>query len=475
MKAFFRSNRKTILLVSGVVVIGGLISGYVLLNRVDEVETDQPAMQTATIRSGDLVLRASGTGTVISNEAYSLGFGTQGVVADILVTVGQQVEAGDVLAVQADQDELELAVATAELAVIEAQQAYDQMFDEADLVTAQALLALSEAEDALTSAEYTWTVQQEGNRASAETLAAAEASLVLAEENLERAEADFNAVASLPEDNARRANALIRLASARSSYNSALRTLNWYTGHPTETQQMALDADVAIAQANLEIAQQAYERVAEGPDPTSLAEAEIKLRMAEADLEVAQSNLDQATITAPIDGTIISISASIGDSVAQSFIELADLSHPLVEFFLDETDLDKAEIGNAVEVVFDAYPDYVLDGVVISVSPQLSTFGNVSTVYGEATIELTGSPLAMLPLGMSGAVDVIAGEAEDAVLVPVEALREISDGVYGVFVLVDGEPELHPVEIGLMDYTYAEVTDGLSVGDVVTTGIMDVE
>jgi hypothetical protein len=54
----------------------------------------------------------------------------------------------------------------------------------------------------------------------------------------------------------------------------------------------------------------------------------------------------------------------------------------------------------------------------------------------------------------------------------VEALREISDGQYAVFVMVDGQPELRMVEVGLMDYTYAEILSGLEQGDVVTTGIV---
>jgi len=53
-------------------------------------------------------------------------------------------------------------------------------------------------------------------------------------------------------------------------------------------------------------------------------------------------------------------------------------------------------------------------------------------------------------------------------------LRELSVGSYGVFVVEsDGQLKLHVVEVGLMDYTYAEIKSGLNLGDVVSTGIVE--
>jgi multidrug efflux pump subunit AcrA (membrane-fusion protein) len=67
----------------------------------------------------------------------------------------------------------------------------------------------------------------------------------------------------------------------------------------------------------------------------------------------------------------------------------------------------------------------------------------------------------------------MAGEADDVLLVPVESLRELGPGKYAVFVLADGQPQLRPVEVGLMNLTYAEIVNGLNKGETVTTGIID--
>ena len=78
-------------------------------------------------------------------------------------------------------------------------------------------------------------------------------------------------------------------------------------------------------------------------------------------------------------------------------------------------------------------------------------------------------------VGMNAAVDVIGGRTENAVLVPVEALREIGTDEYAVFVMENDETRLRVVAIGIMDFTSVEITSGLEEGEVVTTGIVENE
>ena len=74
-----------------------------------------------------------------------------------------------------------------------------------------------------------------------------------------------------------------------------------------------------------------------------------------------------------------------------------------------------------------------------------------------------------LPAGSTASVDVTGGEALDAVLVPVSALKEVESGKYIVYIMKNGEPVEQEVEIGLQDILYAEVKSGLKAGDVVLT------
>ena len=190
-----------------------------------------------------------------------------------------------------------------------------------------------------------------------------------------------------------------------------------------------------------------------------------------AELAISLRNLEESVIAAPFGGTILEVTADVGDIASGPFITLADLSLPHLEVFLDETDADKFAVGYDAEIIFDALPDAIFTGRVIQVDPSLNTQGGVSTVQGLVQLE-TGMIDGLL-IGMNAAVDVVGGRAVGVALVPVEALRELGPGEYAVFVLQDGEPRLRPVEVGLMDFTFAEIVSGLEIGETITTGIVE--
>jgi hypothetical protein len=138
-----------------------------------------------------------------------------------------------------------------------------------------------------------------------------------------------------------------------------------------------------------------------------------------------------------------------------------------------------------VEVVFDALPDLAAEGQVVRVNPTLVIVDGVPALSALAELEPVpsnatdlaepNSQTARLMPGMNAAVEIIAGRADDALLVPVEALRELGPSQYAVFVMVDDQPTLRPVDVGLKDFIHAQILDGLEQGDVVTTGVVATE
>jgi RND family efflux transporter MFP subunit len=476
MERLKRMNRWVLIALGALVlsVSAGLI--YYGTSQTQAPAAEESELRTATVRRGDLVLLASGSGTVIAYEELELGFGASGLLAELNVQVGDHVQVGEILAVQGEREDLEASVAANQLNVLQAQQALDQLHEQAALTAAQTQLELANAREALEEAQNNWLVQQEGNRATSETLQNAEAELVLAENELARAKTAYEGTLGLDPDDARRASAYARYYDALRNYYTAAGNYNWYTGKPTENQQMALDAELAIAEAQVAILEQEMENLKDGPDPAALALAELQLANAEAKLAVAQRNLEESVLHSPLEGTILSVNAKVGDQVSGPFITIAKLDQTFLELYLDETDLDKLGIGYEVEVIFDAIPDRVFTGEVVQVDPVLVSTGGVSAVRGIVALdEDTLVSSQALKIGMNASVDVIAGQAESALLIPVEALRELSPGEFAVFVLEDGEPQLRMVEVGLVDFTYAQILSGLSAGEVVTTGIVETE
>ncbi len=153
---------------------------------------------------------------------------------------------------------------------------------------------------------------------------------------------------------------------------------------------------------------------------------------------------------------------------------LADIEQPSIEVYLDETDLNSVGVNFEVDAVFDALPDDTFSGLVTTVDPALVTISGVPMV--RAVVQLDAASYAkpqVLPIGANASVDVIGGRATDVLLVPVEALNEISSGQYAVFVQDGDELLFTPVEVGLTDFSFAEILSGLAQGDVVTTGIVE--
>ncbi|MBN1267927.1 MAG: efflux RND transporter periplasmic adaptor subunit, partial [Anaerolineales bacterium] len=461
-------------ILAALIVLSGAAGVYFTRKTASADEGEnEPALQTSVARQGDLEVYASGSGSLIAEGSVSLGFPTSGKVAELYVKPGDRVEEGEILAIQADIDALEMDVYTAQINLMEAEDNLDSLVANADTVTAQAQLSLAEAKDTLNDAEYTWYVNQEGNRAGDATMLAAEANLILTEINLDNAKDDYDKASS---SSARsRANAQSRYASALSAYESALRAWNWYNGHPSEIEQETMDAEVALAEANLAEAERTYTGVADGPEEAALEMAQLQVAEAKSELASAMADLDGATIVAPFSGLILEVSAGIGDTVNGDFITIDDLTIPYLDIYIDEADLFLIDIDYPVEVTFDALPDDIFAGTVIQVDPVLYSDMGGTMVHAVVQMDENGQ-ISELPIGVSAGVNVIAGQAVNAVLVPVEALRDLGDGEYAVFVVDEsGELSLRTVEVGLIDITYAEIKSGLNQGEIVSTGIMETQ
>jgi len=507
------------------VVAGGWLA-YRNVQKTAAAASAEPLVQTATAQLGNLVVTASGAGETIPTREISIGFDESGTLADVLVSVGETVQAGQVLArLKTDRstEEVDYAIAQAELNVLTAQQALDELNTNAQLDAAEALKAVEDAQNTLDDLQNSQLGQAEALQAVAEaedalktayasyngtrstaddnTIDYYHAELVIAQANLRDAKLAFKEFAQRPDTNLEKARMQLRLSEAQQAYDSALRYYNAATGTGSKIDLQTTDADVAVAEAQLADAQRAYERVKDGPTAGEVAVAEAELALAQsnyetlkngpnpaelvlaqatlanarAELEVARENQAVIELKAPMDGTVLSIDASTGEAVGSgSLMTLADLNQVVLDVYLDESDMDKVAVGNEVDVVFDSLPDSTFTGTISAVDPSLQSVSNVDTVVAQVKLDTATSSQALaLPVGSNASVDVISGRADNAVLVPVEALREIDSGEYAVFVMENGAPKLRMVTVGLMDYTSAAITSGLEAGEVVTTGTVE--
>ncbi len=192
-----------------------------------------------------------------------------------------------------------------------------------------------------------------------------------------------------------------------------------------------------------------------------------KKRLVLADAEAA---LAGAQLVAPFDGAILQTNVSAGDQVTANttILTLANLKTLQVVASVDETTIRQISAGQDASITFDAFPGQSFQGKVLSVPLQGSLQGGVM-VYA-VPVSLTGADNLGLLVGMTANVEVQVGQAADALLVPTLALTK-ANGLYRVLVPntsdPNGDPIAVPVEVGLSDGTYTQITKGLNPGDQV--------
>jgi len=380
-----------------------LILGLLLAGCSGASQPEEPQPEPGPI--GEFVPVISATGEVVPVRWALLGAPTSGLVTELLVGRGDPVEQGQLLARLGDREAAEAVLAGAQLELVSAQQALDDLHANAGSLASQAQLDLANAQDALEDAEYKWRVQQQGNRASPEAVRAAEARLLLAEERLDAAKGDYDEFSGRPSDDPARAAALVNWENARQARDAALRNLNWYKGHPTEVQQAVLDAELAVAEARVGDAEREWEKRRSGAAPDELALAEAWLSNAQAQVAAAQAALADLDIRAPFSGTVseVYIHTSEWIAIGAPLLLLADLAGLQVETTdLSELDVARIQTGDAARVSFDALPDTLVAGTVASIAPKAAEGAGVNYTV---VVDLAEIP-AQLRWEMTAFVDI---------------------------------------------------------------------
>jgi HlyD family secretion protein len=496
-----------ILLVVVVLVGGGAFflrqqSGLSLPGSPAAAETPEPS---ASVTQGSIAETVSATGNVAADRQTTLTFASSGTIAEVLAEKGQEVEAGQVLA-SLDTTSLEWQIARSQSSLETAQARLEQAQQPAsaeDLASAQAALdnALANYEDvkdgasvedlasaqaALDSAEASYKKVKDGP--TREDLASVQAALDSARAAVQQAQAAYDKVKYVADIQARQEslnlqNATIELERAQANYDSV-------ANGPTTSDLASAEAQVAQAEAQMA-------QLLERPTASELAAAEAQVVQAEAQLAQllelpkaedvavtqaqveeaavalaqAQSQLDDALITAPFDGAVLSVDIREGEwgTPGAPAIILAATEPLILQANVDEVDVAQIAEGQTAFLSFDALlgiQDEPVAGTVTYIAPASTDVGG-AVAYG---VEVSFSP-GELPvrLGMTADVDIVADSAGNALLLPNQAIEsDRAAGRYFVTLLhPDGTTERVEVVIGLRDESQTQIVEGLEEGAMV--------
>lgn len=276
-----------------------------------------------------------------------------------------------------------------------------------------------------------------------------------------------------------------------------------------ELEKTLLDSELKSADANMESARATYEYNKKNYERDKALHAENLIsdyefqtsqrdylvaktayEKSQADRVRAAKNLNYAEIYSPIDGIVISREVEVGQTVVSSMnvanlYVIADLENMQVVGNVDEADIGKVKVGQRVTFTVDAYTDDVFEGKVTQVRLNPTTESNVVTY--EVIVAAANPDLKLIP-GMTANLTIYTTEINDAIAVPLKALRfepqqfpkemnmPVVEGAapksskpdFGL-VWVLRNDKLQPVEVklGASNGIYQEITEGLSNGDKV--------
>jgi RND family efflux transporter MFP subunit len=248
-----------------------------------------------------------------------------------------------------------------------------------------------------------------------------------------------------------------------------------YYDPPSEIEVAVVWAELAAAKARVEEAEVYLAALMEGVIPGTAYSSQLTaLEKAGEAVVDAQEKLEASRLAAPFAGVVMDLDLQVLDKVnTDPVLTIVQLEPLTIEVSFDEGDWRLVKQGYPVEVIFDSLPEKSYSGQIIFVDPSLQTKQNSLIVNTLVELDISNTGWADLPLGSTASVEVIAGEVKNAVLLPVEALQE-QQGSEGIVLLMEnGEVTQQAVELGLRDVIFVEITDGLSVGDVVVIGNLE--
>jgi HlyD family secretion protein len=427
------------------------------------------ATETAVVERGTIRVSIDGSGSLAAGDEVALAFSSGGEVAEVLVAVGDVVQAGDVLARLDDADARE-SVADAELQVAQA---------EIDLALTRAEVELGLTQADLDAAQASYEEAQALASRSGDQLASTRVGLQEAQDALADAQADYNQAW----DPARDWELNVKwkkddLEAEREATEDALAQAQY----DLEVAQASYNLEVAgISQANVQSAwaQVLSSRVALETESLQLEQLEISLSQAQLALDSAWRVLDDTKLVAPMGGTVTTLELKVGEQVSAGtvVVELNDLATFVVEVNLDETDVAKVGIGQEAVVTLDAFPGEELAGEVTDIAPVADIQSGV--VLYPVTVQLSPADPSATDLGsasgqevparvgMTANVEIITASKADALIVPLRAIQSENGKSYIWRQSADGF-EKTEVTLGVMTETEVEITSGLSEGDVVS-------
>ncbi|AOY77142.1 efflux RND transporter periplasmic adaptor subunit [Clostridium formicaceticum] len=389
------------------VIVGLGLTGFRMFNKTTESTAEAVAPREETVRIGDITIGFSGDGQA-EVPVVNLDFDISGKLKNLYVKVGEEIKAGQTLAMLDDTD-------------------HKKQVKIAESNYHKALLTLQQKEENL-------ALNLASEKQKVDDLAL----------KLEQSEMEYNTMLSLEEYYPKQDIEIKRLAveTALSAYEIQVEQYNALFNNNT---------DIELEKLNVE-------------------NAKINLEMTQEDLRktTLQSPIDATVLNISYKlGETVSSVRETGQVTADTshFMVVTDSDKVEVVVPVSEIDLANVTLGQTVEVKFEAYEGETFTGDVTSVAslPRIDQSGLVTY---DVRIEL-GEGIDRIKSGMTCSVAFILRQEKNVLIIPNRAVK-MQEGIQVVKVKNDlGEVVLRNIKTGLTDGRQVAVVEGLNAGEIV--------
>lgn len=482
------SRKKKIIIFGGV----GLLVLIVIIVSIFATRSDTPEVTVVKVETRkELRSTVTSSGEVRPIQFMNLTSEVQGRIEEIYVKEGDQVTKGQPL-VRLDPNQLQSST-DAQLAAF--QGAQDDVRVSQSQVTA--------AQNQLSQAQQQQNVAQVAVDSARQNVEAAQTDVARERKNLQVAKRELQRNAQLLES-----GVISRLA-----YDQAKDAVDTAEIALANAESRLKSANLSVRDANARLAQQAVSvrdaRRAVDTANLSVSSSQSRANQQAASLRGTRSQRDKTLQVAPINGVIAEIPSKVGTFAVAglsttALMTIADMSTVNVEVKVDETSIDKVEVGQKAKIKVDAFGDKELVGEVTQKTPlavgKSQTTGGLSTNINvqeakefRVVIELKDLPNEIhdgLRPGMSATAEITTKVEQNVIAVPLQAVIEKKpEGspsptiqgdapqpadkpktITGVFILDGNKAKFVEVTTGIIGESDRQILSGLNAGDEVITG-----
>ncbi len=270
------------------------------------------------------------------------------------------------------------------------------------------------------------------------------------------------------------------VSTAQQNQQSAVAALDAANAEPyndQQKQQAVNSAKQAMYQANSALTNARANKIADTLKQQDVMQAQEAVRIARATYDYNLAQQDKSVIRTPIAATVINLAVQQGETLAAGLssptvIVVADLHRLQVDAYVDETDIGKIKLGQAANIVVDAFQKRTYKGIVTKIDKG-STIQQGVVTY-DVTIKLTQKDIddqkhRLLP-DMTVNATFETGKLTNVLVVPSVAIKVSTKGsTVNVLTRVNGKAVVNPQKVttGGNDETNTEIRKGLNEGDVV--------